>query len=62
MFLFGYCGISLLHVLIFIVIPNLIYQLKEGLGPLVNHVFLYILDNVRKLELQLRLCIPLCVF
>jgi len=42
---------------------NLIHnQLIEGLGSIMNSVFIYVLDNVRKLELQLRLCIPLTVF
>jgi len=42
---------------------NLIHsQLIKGLGSLMNSVFMYMLDNVRKLELQLRLCIPLLYF
>lgn len=42
---------------------NLIHsQLIEGLGSSLNSVFIYMLDNVWKLELQLRLYIPPTVF
>jgi len=42
---------------------NLIHsQLIEGLHSLMNSVFIYVLDNVWKVELQLCLCIPITVF